>query len=130
MSEEIFIAAARRTPIGAFQGALSPLTSPQLGAVAIQAALKDSELAAEAIEETIFGCVLMAGIGQAPARQAALAAGIPQQVPATTLNKMCGSGLKAMMIAADQIRAGSANAILAGGIESMTIHTGMSAART
>jgi acetyl-CoA C-acetyltransferase len=120
MSEEIFIAAARRTPIGSFQGALSSLTSPQLGAVAAQAALKDSELAAEAIEETILGCVLMAGIGQAPGRQAALAAGIPAHVPATTVNKMCGSGLKTMMLAADQIRAGSANAILAGGIESMT----------
>lgn len=120
MSEEVFIAAARRTPIGAFQGALSALTAPQLGAVAAQAALKDSELPVDAIQETILGCVLMAGIGQAPARQAALAAGIPQQVPATTLNKMCGSGLKAMMVAADQIRAGSANAILAGGIESMT----------
>jgi acetyl-CoA C-acetyltransferase len=120
MSEEIFITAARRTPIGAFQGLLSPLTGPQLGAAAAQAALKDSELAADVIEETIFGCVLMAGIGQAPGRQAALAAGIPQQVPATTINKMCGSGLKAVMLAAEQIRAGSAHAILAGGLESMT----------
>lgn len=120
MTEEVFIVAARRTPIGAFQGALSPLSAPQLGAVAAQAALKDSEVAADAIEETIFGCVLMAGIGQAPARQAALGAGIPQHVPATTINKMCGSGLKAIMLAADQIRAGSAQAILAGGIESMT----------
>src|SRR5262245_43454460 len=120
MTEEVFIAAARRTPIGSFQGALSALTAPQLGAAAIQAALKDSELAAEQIEETILGCVLMAGIGQAPGRQAALAGGIPQQVPATTINKMCGSGLKAIMLAADQIRAGNAHAILAGGIESMT----------
>jgi len=120
MTEEVFIAAARRTPIGAFQGAFSPVTAPQLGAAAAQAALQDSELAADLIEETIFGCVLMAGIGQAPGRQAALAAGIPQQVPATTINKMCGSGLKALMYAAEQIRAGSAHAILAGGIESMT----------
>jgi acetyl-CoA C-acetyltransferase len=120
MTEEIFIAAARRTPIGSFQGALSALTAPQLGAAVTQAALKDSELPVDAIEESIFGCVLMAGIGQAPGRQAALAGGIPQQVPATTINKMCGSGLKAIMMAADQIRAGSANAILAGGIESMT----------
>jgi acetyl-CoA C-acetyltransferase len=120
MSEEVFIASARRTPIGSFQGALSPLTAPQLAAVAIQAALKDSEVAADAIEETILGCVLMAGIGQAPARQAAIAAGIPPHVPATTLNKVCGSGLKSMMFAADQIRSGSANAILAGGMESMT----------
>jgi len=120
MTEEVFIASARRTPIGSFQGALSPLTAPQLGAAAAQAALKDSEIAADQIEDSIFGCVLMAGIGQAPGRQAALAAGIPQQVPATTINKMCGSGLKALMYAADQIRAGSAHAILAGGIESMT----------
>jgi acetyl-CoA C-acetyltransferase len=120
MTEEVLIAAARRTPIGAFQGALSPLTAPQLGAAAAQAALKDSGLAADAIEETILGCVLMAGIGQAPARQAALAAGVPPHVPATTVNKMCGSGLKALMLAADQIRAGSAHAILAGGLESMT----------
>lgn len=120
MSEQIYIVAARRTPIGSFQGALSPLTAPQLGAVAAQAAIKDSGLSAEQLDETIFGCVLMAGIGQAPARQAALAAGVPQKVPATTINKMCGSGLKAVMLAADQIRAGSANVVLAGGIESMT----------
>jgi acetyl-CoA C-acetyltransferase len=120
MTTEVFIAAARRTPLGSFQGSLAPLTAPQLGAIAASAAIKDSELAAEAIEETILGCVLMAGIGQAPGRQAALAAGVPKSVPATTINKMCGSGLKAMMMAADQIRAGSANVILAGGIESMT----------
>jgi len=120
MNEPVYIVAARRTPIGAFQGALSPLTGPQLGAAAAQAAIKDAGLAPEHIDETIFGCVLMAGIGQAPGRQAALAAGVPQKVPATTINKMCGSGLKAMMLAADQIRAGNAHAILAGGIESMT----------
>jgi len=120
MTEEVFIVAARRTPIGSFQGALTALTAPQLGAAAAQAAVKDSGLAPEQIDESIFGCVLMAGIGQAPGRQAALAAGVPQQVPATTINKMCGSGLKAIMLASDQIRAGSANAILAGGIESMT----------
>jgi acetyl-CoA C-acetyltransferase len=120
MSEEVLIVSARRTPIGAFQGVLSPLTGPQLGAAAAQAAIKDSGLDAAQIEETIFGCVLMAGIGQAPGRQAALAAGVPQQVPATTVNKMCGSGLKAVMLASDQIRAGSAHAILAGGLESMT----------
>lgn len=120
MTEEVLIVAARRTPIGSFQGVLAPLTAPQLGAVAIQAAVKDSGLSPEQIEESILGCVLMAGIGQAPGRQAALAAGIPQSVPATTINKMCGSGLKALMLASDQIRAGSANVILAGGIESMT----------
>jgi acetyl-CoA C-acetyltransferase len=120
MSEQVYIVAARRTPIGAFQGALSPLTGPQLGAAAAQAAIKDSGLSAEQIDETIFGCVLSAGIGQAPGRQAALAAGVPLKVPATTINKMCGSGLKAVMMASDQIRAGSAQAILAGGLESMT----------
>ncbi|HEY0681041.1 MAG TPA: acetyl-CoA C-acyltransferase [Steroidobacter sp.] len=120
MSEQIYIVAARRTPIGAFQGALSPLTAPQLGAVAAQAAIHDAGLSPEQIDETILGCVLMAGIGQAPGRQAALGAGVPQKVPATTINKMCGSGLKAVMMAADQIRAGSANVVLAGGIESMT----------
>jgi acetyl-CoA C-acetyltransferase len=120
MSEPVYIVAARRTPIGAFQGALAALTGPQLGAAAAQAAIKDSGLAAEQIDETIFGCVLMAGIGQAPGRQAALAAGVPQKVPATTINKMCGSGLKAVMLAADQIRAGSAQVVLAGGLESMS----------
>ncbi len=120
MSEQVYIVAARRTPIGAFQGAFNPLTAPQLGAAAIQAAIKDSGLSAEQIDETILGCVLQAGIGQAPGRQAALAGGVPQKVPATTINKMCGSGLKAVMMAADQIRAGSANVVLAGGIESMT----------
>lgn len=120
MSEETYIVAARRTPIGSFQGALSALTSPQLGAAAAQAAIKDSGLKAGQIEETIFGCVLPAGLGQAPARQAALAAGVPQNVPATTVNKMCGSALKAVMLATDQIRAGSANIVLAGGFESMT----------
>jgi acetyl-CoA C-acetyltransferase len=120
MSEDVYIIAARRTPIGAFQGVLSPLTAPQLGAVAAQAALKDSALPPEQVQESIFGCVLMAGIGQAPGRQAALAAGVPQHVPATTINKMCGSGLKAAMLASDQIRAGSAEIVLAGGVESMT----------
>lgn len=120
MSAEVFIVAARRTPLGSFQGTLAALTAPQLGAIAARAALKDAEIAGDVLEEAIFGCVLMAGIGQAPGRQAALGAGIPQHVPTTTINKMCGSGMKAMMLASDQIRAGSANTILAGGIESMT----------
>lgn len=120
MSENVYIVAARRTPIGAFQGSLSALTAPQLGAAAARAAIQDSGIDAESIDETILGCVLMAGIGQAPARQAALGAGVPQRVPATTVNKMCGSALKALMLASDQIRAGSAQIVLAGGIESMT----------
>jgi acetyl-CoA C-acetyltransferase len=120
MADEVLIASARRTPIGAFQGVLSPLNAPQLGATATQAAIKDSGVAPENLDEVIFGCVLSAGIGQAPGRQAALAGGVPTSVPAITINKMCGSGLKALMLAADQIRAGSAQAVLAGGIESMT----------
>ena len=120
MSEQVYIVAARRTPIGAFQGALSPLSGPQLGAAAIQAAIKDAGLSPEQIDETILGCVLHAGLGQAPARQAALAGGIPQKVPATTVSKVCGSGMKSVMLASDQIRAGSAHVVLAGGFESMT----------
>jgi acetyl-CoA C-acetyltransferase len=120
MTQDVYIVSARRTPIGAFQGALSALTAPQLGAAAARAAIEDSGLGVDRIEETILGCVLMAGIGQAPARQAALGAGVPKSVPATTINKMCGSALKALMLASEQIRAGSAHAILAGGIESMT----------
>src|SRR5688572_10760072 len=102
MSDEVFIASARRTPIGSFQGALAPLTSPQIGAAAIRAALDDSGLSGEQIEEAIIGCVLMAGIGQAPGRQVVLAAGLPLGVPVSSVNKMCGSGLKAVMMAADQ----------------------------
>jgi len=120
MTEDIYIVAARRTPIGSFQGVLSSLPAPQLGAAAARAAIADSGLDAGQIDETILGCVLMAGVGQAPARQAALAAGVPQSVPATTINKMCGSALKATMLAADQVRAGSARIVLAGGLESMT----------
>jgi acetyl-CoA C-acetyltransferase len=120
MPESIVILAARRTPIGAFQGVLAPVTAPQLGAVAARAALADAGLPPDGIDEVIFGCVLPAGLGQAPARQAAVGAGIALGVPATTVNKMCGSGMKALMMAADQIRAGSARAILAGGLESMT----------
>ncbi len=120
MSEDVYIVAIKRTPIGSFQGALSALSAPQLGAAAAFAAIDASGISADRIDETIMGCVLMAGIGQAPARQAALAAGVPRQVPATTVNKMCGSALKALMLASDQIRAQSANVVLAGGIESMS----------
>ena len=121
MSEQaVYIVAARRTPIGAFQGVLSPVTAPQLGAAAAAAAIADSGLKPADMQEVIFGCVLPAGLGQAPARQAALAAGVPPGTPATTINKMCGSGLKAIMIGADQIRAGDVDIVLAGGLESMT----------
>jgi acetyl-CoA C-acetyltransferase len=120
MTESLVIAAARRTPIGAFQGLFSSVTATQLGAVAAAAALADAGLASDALDEVIFGCVLPAGLGQAPARQAAVGAGVALSVPATTINKMCGSGMKAVMMAADQIRAGSARVVLAGGLESMT----------
>jgi acetyl-CoA C-acetyltransferase len=121
MSQEaVFIVAARRTPIGAFQGALSAVTAPQLGTAAAAAAITDSGLKPGDVQEVIFGCVLPAGLGQAPARQAALGAGVPAGTPTTTINKMCGSGLKAIMLAADQIRAGDIDIVLAGGLESMT----------
>jgi acetyl-CoA C-acetyltransferase len=120
MSKDIFLAAARRTPVGAFQGALGTVTSPELGAVAASAAIADAGIDPARIDEVIFGCVLPAGLGQAPARQAALAAGVPPAVPATTVNKMCGSGMKAAMMGCDQIRAGSASVVLACGLESMS----------
>jgi acetyl-CoA C-acetyltransferase len=120
MSESLVILAARRTPIGALQGALASVSATQLGTVAARAALADSGLGPDAIDEVIFGCVLPAGLGQAPARQAAIGAGIALGVPATTVNKMCGSGMKAVMLAGDQLRAGSARIVLAGGLESMT----------
>ena len=118
--DSIVIAAARRTPIGAFQGGLSPLGAPQLAASAIRAVLADAGLAPDEISEAIIGCVLPAGIGQAPARQAALAAGIPDSVGCTTVNKVCGSGMKAAMFGHDLLRAGSASIVLAGGMESMS----------
>src|ERR1039457_1053188 len=119
-SDPIVILGARRTPVGAFQGALASLTAPQLGAVAIKAAIADSGLAEAEIDEVIMGNVLSAGLGQAPARQAALGAGMPAGVPTTTVNKMCGSAMRAVMFASDQILAGSAEVVLAGGLESMT----------
>jgi acetyl-CoA C-acetyltransferase len=120
MDQQVVIAAAMRTPIGAFQGVLAPATAPQLGAAAIRGALAAANLSAADVQEVIMGCVLAAGLGQAPARQAALAAGIPQGVPTTTINKMCGSGMKAVMMAADQIRAGDVQLAVAGGLESMS----------
>ena len=121
MSESsVVIVSARRTPIGAFQGVFAPATATDLGAAAIRGALADSGLKGGDVQEVIMGCVLPANLGQAPARQAALGAGIPNSVPATTINKMCGSGMKAIMMAADQIRASDADIIVAGGLESMT----------
>jgi acetyl-CoA C-acetyltransferase len=121
MSEDpIVIVAAKRTPMGGFQGALKDRTAPQLGTTAIAAALAQSGVPASEIDEVVFGCVLPAGLGQAPARQAALGAGLPDSVPATTVNKMCGSGMKAAMMAHDAIASGSAAIAVAGGMESMT----------
>ncbi len=119
-SESVVILAARRTPIGAFQGVLTGATAPQLGAAAIRGALAAAGVAPAAVQEVIMGCVLPAGLGQAPARQAALAGGIPASVPATTVNKMCGSAMRAVMMAADALRSGDIDLAVAGGLESMS----------
>lgn len=118
--DPIVIASAARTPMGGFQGAFSKVTSPQLGAAAIGEAMRRAGLSGEQVDEVIMGCVLPAGLGQAPGRQAALGAGLPQAVPCVTVNKMCGSGMKAAMLAYDQVAAGSADIVVAGGMESMT----------
>ncbi|AOF92837.1 acetyl-CoA C-acyltransferase [Sinorhizobium sp. RAC02] len=120
LQDPIVIVGSARTPMGGFQGDLKDATAPELGASAIRAALDRSGVASDAIEETVFGCVLPAGLGQAPARQAAIGAGLPFAVGATTVNKMCGSGMKAVMLAHDLIAAGSASIAVAGGMESMT----------
>jgi acetyl-CoA C-acetyltransferase len=120
MSDPIVIVSAARTPIGGLLGDFASLQAPQLGAVAIRAAAERAGIAGEAVDEVLFGCCLMAGQGQAPARQAALAAGLPQSAGAVTLSKMCGSGMRAMMFGHDMLAAGSADVILAGGMESMT----------
>jgi acetyl-CoA C-acetyltransferase len=114
------IVSAARTPIGKFLGALAPVSAPRLGAVAIRAALERSEVPADHVEEVIMGNVVQGGVGQAPARQAMLQAGVPASVSAVTVNKVCGSGLKAVMLAAQAIRAGDAEVIVAGGMESMS----------
>lgn len=120
MAREVVIVGAARTPIGSFQGALSKLTAPQLGAIAIKAALERAGVKPEAVQEVIMGCVLQAGVGQAPARQATIFAGLPESVPAVTLNKVCGSGLKAVIAAAQSIALGDADVVVAGGMESMS----------
>ena len=120
MQDPVVIVGAARTPMGGFQGDFSSLTAPQLGATAIGAALNRSGLSPEAVDEVLMGCVLPAGQGQAPARQAALGAGLTLSSGATTINKMCGSGMKATMLAHDLIVAGSARVIVAGGMESMS----------
>jgi len=120
LQDPVVIASCARTPMGAFQGELSTLSAPQLGAIAIKAALERSRVPLDLVSEVYMGCVLPAGVGQAPARQAALGAGLPQSVPCTTVGKVCGSGLKAVMLAHDAIAAGSADIVVAGGMESMS----------
>ena len=119
-SDPIVIVSAARTPMGGFQGELKGFTAPELGAAAIRAAVERAKLAPEAVEEVIMGCVLPAGQGQAPARQASLGAGLPLAAGCTTVNKMCGSGMKAAMLAHDLLAAGSMDVVVAGGMESMT----------
>ena len=116
----IVITGFARTPMGSFQGSLSSETAPYLGSVAIKGAIKKAGIKAEDVDDVVMGCVLPAGMGQAPARQAAIGAGIPNTAGATTVNKMCGSGMRAAMIAHDQLLAGSSLVTLAGGIESMS----------
>jgi len=119
-NDEIVIVAARRSPLGAFQGVLSPLAAPEISAAVTAACIEDSNVDAADIDEVLLGCVLPAGLGQAPARQAALGAGIPIGTTCTTINKVCGSGMKTTMFANDLIKAGSANIVVSGGMESMT----------
>ncbi|GHC31801.1 acetyl-CoA C-acyltransferase [Aidingimonas halophila] len=118
--DDIVILSAKRTPMGSLQGSLANVTAPELAAVAIEAALADSRLPVDAIDEGLFGCVLPAGVKQGPARQAMRHGGLPDDIGATTINKLCGSGMKATMLAHDLIRAGSGHIILAGGMESMS----------
>jgi acetyl-CoA C-acetyltransferase len=119
-SDPVVIVAAKRTPLGAFQGALSAAASPDLAAAAIRACVEESGIDITSISEVLLGCVLPAGVGQAPARQAAIKAGIPLHAGCTTLNKVCGSGMKATMFGHDMVKAGSANVVIAGGMESMS----------
>ncbi len=120
MTEATVISGLARTPMGGMQGDFSDVKATVLGATAIRGALSRAGLAPESVDETIMGCVLPAGLGQAPARQASIGAGIPMSVPCTTVNKMCGSGMKAIMQGCDAIQAGSAGVVVAGGMESMT----------
>ena len=119
-TDPIVIVGLARTPLGAFQGELKGFTAPDLGAAAIRAAVERAQIKPEEVDEVIMGCVLPAGQGQAPARQASLVAGLPLATGCTTINKMCGSGMKAAMFAHDLLVSGSGNVIVAGGMESMT----------
>src|SRR5580692_284306 len=119
-TDPIVIVSYARTPMGGFQGALAGASATELGAAAVKAAVERAGVSPGAIEQILMGCVLPAGLGQAPARQAALKAGLPKSVEATTVNKMCGSGMQAAILAHDLLAAGSAEVAIAGGMESMT----------
>ncbi len=121
MSENVYIVSAKRTAIGSFQGQFANTPSPQLGSAAIKATIEQAGIDGADVQEALIGCVLPAGLGQAPARQAVLGAELPQSVRCTTVNKVCGSGMKTVMMGHDAIKAGSADVVLAGGIESMTM---------
>ena len=118
--EDVLIISGARTPVGSFNGTLSPLKAPELGAMAIKEAVKRANVKPESISEVIMGCVLQGGIGQAPARQASIGAGIPESVPCMTINKVCGSGLKSVMLGSQSIVTGESDIVVAGGMESMT----------
>ncbi|MFN4915433.1 MAG: acetyl-CoA C-acyltransferase [Sphingomonadales bacterium] len=121
MSEEVYIVGAMRTAMGSFNGTLASVSAPRLGAAAIKAALEKSGVSPEAVQEVYMGCVLQAGVGQAPARQAAKFAGIPDNVPATTINKVCASGMKSVALAAQSIMLGHNDVVVAGGMENMSM---------
>jgi len=118
--KEVFIVAAIRTPLGSFGGSLSSFSATKLGAAAIQGAMNQIDLDGKEVDEVIMGCVLQANLGQAPARQAAKFAGLPDKVNCTTVNKVCASGMKAVMQGAQSIRCGDADVVIAGGMESMS----------
>jgi acetyl-CoA C-acetyltransferase len=118
--EDAVIVSAVRTPVGSFGGQFKDVAATELGAHAVRAALERAEISGEEVEEVVLGCVLQAGLGQNPARQAAIGAGIPKEVPATTINMVCGSGLKAVAIASQMVRAGDVDVVVAGGMENMT----------
>ena len=126
-ADPIVIASYARTPMGGFQGALAGASATQLGAAAVRAAVERSGVDSDKVDQIVMGCVLPAGLGQAPARQAALGAGLPQHVQATTVNKMCGSGMQAAILAHGALAEGSSDIVVAGGMESMAIELSLPA---
>ena len=118
---EAIIVTGKRTPIGSFQGSLANISAPKLGSIAIDSVLNESKIPTDRIDEVIMGCVLPAGLGQAPARQAALFANLPISVPCTTVNKVCGSGMQSVILGAKSILTEDANLVVAGGMENMSI---------